>query len=100
MQVVCRNHALDAAHLEVTFLEHFVPFSEQSEADCNTDFFFSLYWVHSADCPPASGLINCYYSSFLVRNFCPLFSSRKVVLWQNGKVMIQDRSQTHGLIFG
>jgi len=40
VQVVCRNHALDAAHLEVTFLEPFVPFSEQSEADCNTDFFF------------------------------------------------------------
>ena len=35
-----QKSCLDAAHLEVTFLEPFVPFSEQSKADCNTDFFF------------------------------------------------------------
>lgn len=45
MQIVCRNHDLDAAHLEFAFLEPFVPFSEQSEADCNIDFFHYIGFI-------------------------------------------------------
>lgn len=45
MQIVCRNRALDAADLEAAFLVPFVPFSEQSKANSNTDLFHCIGFI-------------------------------------------------------